>query len=123
MLIKEPIELFTKVGVINQYNSLVNQLSSIGLNLQKLAIAKTYAANLFEEYEWVDNYNQKYTYGCLSELKAEFKNKTGGDLNLVYLEVKDSYSWQISNFYIKVINPEVFNICRNELTYSHNWDA
>jgi len=117
MIIKNEIELFTRVEVINQYNSLVNQLNNLGLNLDKLAIAETYSDDLFADYDWVDSYNQEYTYECLSELKIAFKKNTGAELELVYLEISELTVWRVSNFYIEVINPEVFGICKQDLLH------
>ena len=117
MYIKNEIELFTKLGVIAQYNALINQLTSLEFNLNQLASVEHYSADLFEFFsrEEVDEYNQEYLYGCLGELKAAFKQKTGDNLDLVIDDCGYNY-WKVVDFFITVRNPAIRNIERSDLT-------
>jgi hypothetical protein len=81
MYIKNEVELFTRVGVLKEYNALVGSLVKVGLNIIDLAHAETYGDDLFANSD-VDEYSQMYVYGCLGKLQAAFKQNTGGELDL-----------------------------------------
>lgn len=121
MYIKDEVELFTKVGVLKEYNALVSSLVKLGLGIIDLAKSETYGGDLFEDSSF-DEYSQEYVYSCLGELKAAFKKNTGGELSLYdnsNMEETARHLWYVDNFYIKVINPEITAICVNDLTKSY----
>jgi hypothetical protein len=116
MYIKNEIELFTKVEVLKEYNTLIGSLTTLGLGIIDLAYAETYGDTLFDYSSF--EYSQEYVYGCLGELQAAFKQNTGGELNLYYdsnMEETVRYLWTVNNFYIKVINPKITAICARDL--------
>ena len=118
MYIKNEVELFTRVGVLKEYNALVGSLVKVGLNIIDLAHAETYGDALFANSD-VDEYSQMYVYSCLGKLQAAFKQNTGGELDLYddsNREETARYLWCVDNFYIKVINPEITAICANDLS-------
>jgi hypothetical protein len=124
MYIKNEVELFTRVGVLKEYNALVGSLTRLGLSIIDLAQAETYGDEIVANLE-IDEYTQEYVYGCLGELQAAFKKNTGGDLNLYddsNMEETARYLWTVDNFYIKVINPEITAICANDLISKESYE-
>ena len=117
MYIKDPIKLFSKVGVLKEYNTLVSSLVKLNLSLIDLAQSVSYDKALSEDFN-IDEYSEKYIYNYLEELKNAFKNNTGGELGLYddsNIEETGCYRWTVDNFYIMVINPEITSICKNDL--------
>ena len=123
MYIKDEIKLFIKVGVSKEYSALVRQTHTLNSSLLELAKAVTYKDELILCPVPVTINLKDFT--CLTELQVAFKNKSGGELGLWYFDnfqiisdkevYKPEYWWTINNFYIRVINPEISNICKDDL--------
>lgn len=114
MIIKNEVELFTKLGIITQYNCLIKQLKSIGVILVQLAYAETYGDSVFdyEDNQWIDEYNQTYTYSCLEELKNAFNKQTGATLELNIVGPLILAKWLVTDFWV---NPTITNITKEDL--------